>query len=252
MTATHLYLQDAGASVPDRWMQAFPQGLPLEAAALHQRVRSHSLAHGIVWLPATGHEPWQTRVAALLSLQQDLKMVLLSGVPTEEEALLAIRGGVRGYAHSHAVPALLQEVALVVQHGGLWLGPELMRRLVQATAGALMRQVAPQTVLDDSPAQAQRTRRGSAKAGPASRPAAAEASPGVASVRAAWDLLTSREREIAHSVTRGQSNKEIAALMRISEKTVKAHLGAVFQKLGVRDRLQLVVRMAAVNTPSDT
>jgi DNA-binding CsgD family transcriptional regulator len=38
--------------------------------------------------------------------------------------------------------------------------------------------------------------------------------------------------------------------MFISERTVKAHLGAIFEKLGVRDRLQLVLRLAASPEPA--
>ena len=37
--------------------------------------------------------------------------------------------------------------------------------------------------------------------------------------------------------------------MFISERTVKAHMGAVFEKLGVRDRLQLVLRLAGFPDP---
>ena len=40
--------------------------------------------------------------------------------------------------------------------------------------------------------------------------------------------------------------------MHISERTVKAHLGAVFEKLGVRDRLQLVLRLSASTDPAQT
>ena len=51
--------------------------------------------------------------------------------------------------------------------------------------------------------------------------------------------LSPREREVALAVAHGASNKEIARNLDISERTVKAHLSAVFEKLGVRDRLQL-------------
>ena len=40
--------------------------------------------------------------------------------------------------------------------------------------------------------------------------------------------------------------------MFISERTVKAHLGAVFEKLGVRDRLQLVLRLSASAEPAQS
>jgi two-component system, NarL family, nitrate/nitrite response regulator NarL len=48
-------------------------------------------------------------------------------------------------------------------------------------------------------------------------------------------------------VSAGRSNKEVAALLAISERTVKAHLGAIFEKIGVKDRLQMVLRLAAAS-----
>lgn len=50
--------------------------------------------------------------------------------------------------------------------------------------------------------------------------------------------LTSRELEVLRLVTKGRINKQIANELGISEKTVKAHLGRVFQRLGVSDRTQ--------------
>lgn len=50
--------------------------------------------------------------------------------------------------------------------------------------------------------------------------------------------LSDREREVLQLVTRGLSNKLIARELGISEKTVKAHLTTVFQRIGVTDRVQ--------------
>lgn len=55
------------------------------------------------------------------------------------------------------------------------------------------------------------------------------------------DVLTPREQEIALQVGGGCSNKVIAQRLGITERTVKAHLGSVFGKLGVQDRLQLAL-----------
>jgi len=52
------------------------------------------------------------------------------------------------------------------------------------------------------------------------------------------DDLTQRERDVLTLVGRGLSNKQIAWRLGISEKTVKAHLGSVFDRLGVQDRTQ--------------
>ena len=52
------------------------------------------------------------------------------------------------------------------------------------------------------------------------------------------DELTQRERDVLTLVGRGMTNKQIAWRLGISEKTVKAHLGSVFDRLGVQDRTQ--------------
>jgi DNA-binding NarL/FixJ family response regulator len=58
-----------------------------------------------------------------------------------------------------------------------------------------------------------------------------------------WDTLTKREIEVAKSVADGCSNREIAERLNISERTVKARLTSIFQKLDVRDRVQLALLM---------
>jgi DNA-binding NarL/FixJ family response regulator len=52
------------------------------------------------------------------------------------------------------------------------------------------------------------------------------------------DALTSREREVLAELAQGRSNREIARALRVSEKTVKAHVSSVLAKLGVQDRTQ--------------
>ncbi len=57
------------------------------------------------------------------------------------------------------------------------------------------------------------------------------------------DTLSERERSVAQLVAGGMSNKQIARELDITERTVKAHISAIFRKMDVRDRLQLVLKM---------
>jgi len=58
---------------------------------------------------------------------------------------------------------------------------------------------------------------------------------------AAYLSLTDKEREVFAAVARGLTNTEVAAEVFLSESTVKTHVGAILRKLGLRDRVQVVV-----------
>jgi DNA-binding NarL/FixJ family response regulator len=53
--------------------------------------------------------------------------------------------------------------------------------------------------------------------------------------------LTDREHDVLRHMARGATNAEIAAALIVSEATIKTHVGAVFSKLGVRDRAAAIV-----------
>jgi DNA-binding NarL/FixJ family response regulator len=52
--------------------------------------------------------------------------------------------------------------------------------------------------------------------------------------------LTPREQEVVKLIAEAHTNKEIAEILHLSEKTVETHRGNVLQKLGMRDRVELV------------
>jgi len=67
--------------------------------------------------------------------------------------------------------------------------------------------------------------------------------------RPAWhEALTTREREVAQRVAQGYSNQAIADALGITERTVRAHITAAFEKLGVTDRLMLALKVHGVET----
>jgi DNA-binding NarL/FixJ family response regulator len=64
--------------------------------------------------------------------------------------------------------------------------------------------------------------------------------PGLSGAGAPLELLTSRQREVLSLVAGGQSTKQIAARLGLSEKTVEAHRGAIMERLEIRDLPGLV------------
>ena len=190
---------------PERWLAAFPQHRWGDWARLSAEVQPGD----VVWL-SVGYPLWLEVISQILQQHPGVTVVVMSPVPDQTEGLRAINQGARGYCHLYAVPELLQDVGQVVAQGGLWVGPELMERIVAATRQLLER-----------------------------APSAAERLPA-----ADLSALSARELEVAQAVAAGKSNREVAEQLFISERTVKAHLGAVFEKLGVRDRLQLALHLS--------
>lgn len=133
---------------------------------------------------------------------RDVRIMVLTTFDLDEYVFGALRAGASGFILKDADPDDLLASIRVVAGGEMLLAPAITGRLV----AEFVRQ-----------------------------PAADRAVP--------TDLadLTEREREVLALVGRGLSNTEIGAAMFISPATVKTHVGRVLQKLGARDRAQLVV-----------
>ena len=226
MSTQHFFLSSPAAALPERLLEAFAGIKTLNTDTLLARLPKLTAEQSLVWL-SSADDHWQQALRQILQTKPETRVVLLSGVPEPAEGLRALNDGARGYTHAYGVPALLQEVALVIKHGGLWVGPDLLQRLVGSTNAALAAQQAVSK---------------------AQLPAAATPS----SSPNAWTSLSAREAQVARAVSAGRSNKEVAAKMFISERTVKAHLGAIFEKLGVRYRLDGAPRVAASPEPAST
>lgn len=163
----------------------------------------------VVWLLTTVEE-WKTLIAAVTA--RGATAVVMSYAPDDREALKALDLGARGYVHTLAAPEVLNQVALVVSNQGVWVGQTLLAKVLGGTFKALQQR------------------------GEVSDYQYSEC----------LEQLTERERGVALAVAKGATNKEVARQLDITERTVKAHLSAIFKKLAVRDRLQLMLKMAPV------
>jgi DNA-binding CsgD family transcriptional regulator len=70
--------------------------------------------------------------------------------------------------------------------------------------------------------------------------------------RSPADGLTETERRIAALVAQGQTNREVASAMFVTENTVQSHVRHIFQKLGVRSRTELAARLLSAPTGNAT
>lgn len=131
------------------------------------------------------------------------RVLVVTTFDVDEHVYDAVRQGASGFLLKDTPPEDLVRAIRVVAAGDALLGPSATRALVEAFADG---------------------------AGAVPRPAPP-----------ALDLLTAREREVLLLIAAGASNTEIAAQLIVSETTVKTHVGRIFTKLGLRDRVQAVV-----------
>ena len=61
----------------------------------------------------------------------------------------------------------------------------------------------------------------------------------------ATDELTAQELQIALQVAQGRTNREVAAALFLSAKTIEYHLGSIYRKLGIRRRGELAGALAS-------
>jgi len=71
----------------------------------------------------------------------------------------------------------------------------------------------------------------------------------LAGLRAQYETLTAREREVMGHVVTGLMNKQVAGILGLSEITVKIHRGSVMRKMGVRTLADLVRQAGALGLP---
>jgi DNA-binding NarL/FixJ family response regulator len=134
------------------------------------------------------------------------RVLVLTTFDLDEYAFGALRAGASGFLLKDVRPAELVAAIRTVAAGDAVVAPRVTRRLLEEYARSL-----PLTA-------AQRAQR---------YPRLGD--------------LTEREREVLVAVARGLSNAEIAASLYVSEATVKSHVGRILAKLGLRDRVQVVV-----------
>ncbi|QYG92495.1 response regulator transcription factor [Iamia sp. SCSIO 61187] len=130
-----------------------------------------------------------------------VRVIVLTTYELDAYVFEALRAGASGFLTKDVDPDVLRDAVRTVHAGQALLTPSVTRRVVDAFAAS-------------SPSAVDPTR---------------------------LDVLSGRERDVLALVAEGLSNHEIAARLHLSPLTVKTHVSRCLQKLGARDRAQLVV-----------
>jgi DNA-binding NarL/FixJ family response regulator len=129
------------------------------------------------------------------------RVLVLTTFDLDEYVYRALKAGASGFLLKDARREHLAAAVRTVADGGSLLAPAITRRLIEDYCRR------PQ---------------------PGNLPEAAEA-------------LSERELDVLRRLARGRSNAEIAAELVLSEATVKSHVARILDKLGLRDRTQVIV-----------
>ncbi len=200
---THLLIHENAAPFPS-WQKVFTR---------HKIISTDEVdadaAFDMVWFKLSLHKEASSQLDWLFRHYGEYKIVILSNIPRFEEAILSLKGGARAYVNTFAGPQTLKQIVEVVNEGGIWLGADLMQALIASSQKIDVENKETQSSLLNQEALQKK--------------------------------LSRREFEVAKLIAAGSSNKMIARELNIAERTVKAHVSAIFTKLEVKDRLKLAL-----------
>lgn len=128
-----------------------------------------------------------------------VKVLVLTSFSDQAHVLPALKAGASGYILKDVEPDQLVEAIRSAYKGNIQLHPDI--------ANALLSQTLPQEEEEE-----------------------------LSNIHV--DALTARENEVLQLLAKGMSNKEIASVLVITEKTVKAHVSSILSKLNLSDRTQ--------------
>src|SRR5512142_2470857 len=156
------------------------------------------------------HMDGLTAIEQIRAQEPDIAIVILTTYNEDDRMIRGLRAGARGYLLKDTDRETLLNTIRAAARGETLLKPEILSRVLAHA--------------DSAPSAA-----------PARTPGGTE--------------LTEREKQVLQLIVRGAQNKEIAFQLNITERTVKAHLASIFNRLGVNSRTEaaaLAIRMGLV------
>jgi len=147
--------------------------------------------------------------ASLRRLCSETKIIIMAGDISENVEWELVKAGVRGCCKNDMPQKFIKQAVMAVQQGELWIRRSLACRLIDELGKTTSKNKAYRATLG------------------------------------LLNKLTQREYDIAVRVGNGENNKQIAQACGITERTVKAHLTEIFQKLEISDRVNLALVLSS-------
>lgn len=140
---------------------------------------------------------------SLMELVSPPKVIAMTAMDVDDLVVQAVAAGAHSFLSKDEAPLTFHQSVRVVASGNTLFSPEALRRIVSESEGT-------------------------AGSTPVVRP----------------DLsrLTEREREVLTVLAEGESNADIGRRLFLGETTVKSHVSAIFEKLGVRNRVEAALQ----------
>jgi len=207
-------------------------GVATSVAALHARIAA--AGPEVVLLDgAMLGAPLETEVARIVAEAGTGRVIVLTAEFNEDEEVALLRSGVKGCCRRGVDPESLRQVLSVTQ-SGVWVTRSLLPRLVTELR-RYAQQAPPPAAANNAPPSAAVSGIPEAKVSSKAEVALSRLPPEMLST------LTRRELDIVKLIADGATNKEVGVELDISDRTVKGHLSNIFLKLGIPDRMKLML-----------
>lgn len=231
-----LLLATRDKDLEDRCRRAASADYSIEVAtsvaALHARIAA--AGPEVVLLDgAMLGAPLETEVARIVAEAGTGRVIVLTAEFNEDEEVALLRSGVKGCCRRGVDPESLRQVLSVTQ-SGVWVTRSLLPRLVTELR-RYAQQAPPPAAANNAPPSAAVSGAPETKVSSKAEMALSRLPPEMLST------LTRRELDIVKLIADGATNKEVGVELDISDRTVKGHLSNIFLKLGIPDRMKLML-----------
>lgn len=203
-----------------RWRQIIGAEMPVKALESLPRLLvflKEQAADVIILDMSLPHTRQMTVIRAVIAAGKQARLILAGMALAPDMELTLLAQGVVACCPPEMPEAECRQILEVVSKKGAWLSSSGIRALVSRLQNLSRQQHVPHNASEDGDDDRQ-----------AGYP----------------EGLTRREQEIARLVLSGKSNREIAVHLGVTERTIKAHLTAIFRKLHVRNRAQMMACLA--------